>query len=132
MSGMAGKKKREDREVSSRNLRAEAEKKVARSAGQDATMSGTGQDQGADALRVSETGLRKSEAQYRLLAEHTMDTVWLLDMNLKPTYQSRSGAKLRGFTPQEIFELPVEKQVTPESLKLGLSLTTSIDPPVFM
>jgi PAS domain S-box-containing protein/putative nucleotidyltransferase with HDIG domain len=65
-----------------------------------------------------EEALQQSEALYRLLAEHTTDTVWLMDMNLKLTYHSPSAEKLRGFTSQEIVELPLERHVAPESLKL--------------
>ena len=72
--------------------------------------------------RQTEEALRKSEAQYRLLAEHMTDTIRLMDMNLKTTYLSPSVAKLRGFTYQEILELPLEKQITPESLKPALKM----------
>jgi PAS domain S-box-containing protein/putative nucleotidyltransferase with HDIG domain len=70
----------------------------------------------------AEDALRKSEAQYRLLTEHMTDTIRLMDMNLKTTYLSPSAAKLRGFTYQEILELPLEKQITPESLKPALKM----------
>jgi len=69
--------------------------------------------------RRTEEALNAGEAQYRLLAEHTTDFVWLMDMNLKPTYQSPSAEKLTGFTQQEIMDLPLEKRVTAESLKLA-------------
>jgi PAS domain S-box-containing protein len=69
--------------------------------------------------RRAEEALNAGEAQYRLLAEHTTDFVWLMDMNLKPTYQSPSAEKLTGFTQQEIMELPLEKRVTAESLKFA-------------
>ena len=72
--------------------------------------------------RRAEEALRESEAQYRLLSEHTTDTVWLMDMNLKPTYQSPSAEKLRGYTPQEVLDLPLEKQVAPDSLRLALKV----------
>ncbi|MHB8085198.1 MAG: PAS domain S-box protein [Dehalococcoidia bacterium] len=62
--------------------------------------------------------LRQSEAQYRLLSEHTKDTVWLMDMNFNITYHSPSAEKLRGFTSREIVELPLETHVTEDSLKL--------------
>jgi PAS domain S-box-containing protein/putative nucleotidyltransferase with HDIG domain len=70
-------------------------------------------------LRQAEKDLRESEAQYHLLAEHVTDFIWLMDMNLKPTYQSPSGEKFTGFTSEEIMELPLEKRLTPESLKLA-------------
>jgi PAS domain S-box-containing protein/putative nucleotidyltransferase with HDIG domain len=67
---------------------------------------------------LAEEALKASEAQYRLLSEHTIDTVWLMDMNLKVIYHSPSVEKLRGFTAQEIKEMSLEQHVTPESLKL--------------
>jgi len=67
--------------------------------------------------RQAEDALKASEEQYRLLSEHTTDTVWLMDMDLKIIYHSPSVEKLRGFTAQEIMAMPLEQHVTPESLK---------------
>jgi PAS domain S-box-containing protein/putative nucleotidyltransferase with HDIG domain len=72
--------------------------------------------------KQAEDALRKSEEQYRLLSEHMTDTVWLMDMNLKIIYQSPSAKNLRGFTAQEIVELPLEKHVTSESLSLVIGI----------
>jgi two-component system cell cycle sensor histidine kinase/response regulator CckA len=72
--------------------------------------------------RRAEDSLRESEARYRLLAEHTTDSVWLMDMNLDTTYHSPASEKVRGFTPQEIMQLPLDKNLTPESLKLATEL----------
>ena len=66
----------------------------------------------------AEEALRASESQYRLLSEHTTDTVWLMDLNFKIIYQSPSVEKLRGFSSQEIMEMPLDRHVTPESFKL--------------
>ena len=68
--------------------------------------------------KKGEESLRKSEEQYRLLSEHTTDTVWLMDMNVKLTYFSPSVEKLRGFTPREVIAMPIEQHVTPNSFKL--------------
>ena len=76
----------------------------------------------------TEEALKASEAQYRWLSEHITDSVWLLDMNLKPTYQSPSMEKLTGFTHEELMELPLEKRITPESLKLALELFLELMP----
>ena len=70
-------------------------------------------------LRKAEKAKQESEAQYRLLAEHTTDTVGLMDKNLKVIYVSPSSERVRGFTAQEIMDMPLDKQVTPESLKLA-------------
>ncbi len=72
--------------------------------------------------RLAEEALREREAQYRLLSEHTTDSVWLMDMDLKTTYHSPSISKIRGFTAQEIMELPLAQNLTPESLKLASAL----------
>jgi PAS domain S-box-containing protein len=77
-----------------------------------------------------EEKLKANEEKYRLLSEHTTDAVWLMDMNLKPTYQSPSEEKLRGYTPQEVLDLPLEKQITPESLKLALEVFSEEIPKV--
>ncbi len=67
---------------------------------------------------LAEDALKASEAQYHLLSEHTIDTVWLMDMDLKVIYHSPSVERLRGFTAQEIKQMKLEQHVTPESLKL--------------
>jgi PAS domain S-box-containing protein len=72
--------------------------------------------------------LRKSEDQYRWLSEHVTDGLWMLDMNLKPTYQSPSMEKLTDFTHKELMELPIEQRVTPESLKLAADLFFELMP----
>jgi PAS domain S-box-containing protein len=78
--------------------------------------------------KQAEEKLLESEAHYHWLSEHITDGVWLLDMNLKPTYQSPSMEKLTGFTHEELMELPMEKRVTPESLKLALELFLELIP----
>ncbi|MGD0854803.1 MAG: PAS domain S-box protein [Dehalococcoidia bacterium] len=69
--------------------------------------------------KKAEEALKESEAQYRLLSEHTIDTVWLMDMDLRIIYQSPSAQRTLGFTPQEIVEMPLEQLLTPESLQVA-------------
>jgi PAS domain S-box-containing protein len=45
--------------------------------------------------------LRKSEARYRLLAENTVDVIWLMDMELTFTYVNPAIETMTGFTPKE-------------------------------
>jgi PAS domain S-box-containing protein len=78
----------------------------------------------------SEETLQKSQAQYRLLSEHTTDAVWLMDMNLNIIYHSSSVEMLRGFTVQEVMEIPFEQRVAPESLKLAFKVFSEEIPKV--
>ena len=66
-----------------------------------------------------ERDLRQSEERYRLIAENMTETIWLMDMNLKPTYISPSAVPLRGYTLEELYALPLDRQLTPDSLKLA-------------
>ncbi len=68
----------------------------------------------------AEVALRESEAQYRLLADNMKDHLWLMDLNLKPTYISPSAEKSRGYTFEEIAQLPLDKQLTATSLKSAM------------
>jgi len=67
-----------------------------------------------------EEALKQSEARYRLLADHTTDTIWTADLNLKTTYISPSVEKIRGFTMEQLQELPLEQNITPHSLQLAM------------
>jgi PAS domain S-box-containing protein/putative nucleotidyltransferase with HDIG domain len=80
--------------------------------------------------KQAEEMLRKSDARYRLLAEHTTDVIRLLDMDLKTTYLSPSAEKLRGFTVQEMVEMPLERQLTPESLRTAYAILSEEIPRV--
>ena len=71
-------------------------------------------------LKQAEEALRKSEAQYRLLADNMNDQLWLMDLNLKPTYISPSVEKSRGYTFEEIVQLPLDKQLTATSLQSAM------------
>jgi PAS domain S-box-containing protein len=65
--------------------------------------------------RQTEELLKQSEAQYRLLADHMKDQVWLMDLNLKITYISPSVEKLLGYTTEEVVKLPLYKLLTKRS-----------------
>jgi len=68
--------------------------------------------------------LKTSEEQYRLLADHMKDQVWLMDLNMNITYVSPSVERLTGYTSDEIKKLPWDKLLTPDSLKKALEFTS--------
>ncbi len=63
------------------------------------------------------TERKRAEEQYRLLADHMTDQVWLFDLNLRFQYFSPSSEKAVGYTFAEIKSIPLDKLLTPESFQ---------------
>ncbi|HTX79527.1 MAG TPA: PAS domain S-box protein, partial [Longilinea sp.] len=53
---------------------------------------------------------------YRIITENMKDTIWLMDMDLKTIFISPSVTYLRGYTLEELQQLPLDRQLTPSSL----------------
>ncbi|NCA90872.1 MAG: PAS domain S-box protein, partial [Gammaproteobacteria bacterium] len=56
-----------------------------------------------------------SEARYRLIAEHSRDNIWTMNLAGEFTYLSPSLESMLGYTPEEYQLLPPSKAFTPES-----------------
>ncbi len=86
--------------------------------------------------KQTEELLKESEAQYRLLADHMKDQVWLMDLNLKFTYISPSLEKLLGYTLEQLIQLPLDKLFTATSLQTVMNVYSMevpkglADPPI--
>ncbi|MCP9815059.1 PAS domain S-box protein [Synechococcus sp. GreenBA-s] len=68
--------------------------------------------------------LRISEERHRRLADQMLDVVWAISLDGQLTYLSPSVQQLRGFSPEEIMDLPLNQTLTPDSYALvaeGLS-----------
>ncbi len=73
--------------------------------------------QRAGEKRAADQALRASEAQYRLLATHISDVIWILDLQTSRfTYVSPSVQGLRGYSAQEALAQDLPEWIAPASL----------------
>ena len=87
-----------------------------RRAGQTASSTVTRRQQGTDARSESE-----SEKRYRLLADNIADVIFLLDLELRPTYFSPSVTRLAGRNVDELLGGTLEGTLTPASYKAAIA-----------
>jgi len=60
--------------------------------------------------------LRRSEERYRLIAENTLDMIWMADLATgKFTYVSPASRRVRGLAPEELVGRPMLEYLTPEA-----------------
>ncbi|MEI6796997.1 MAG: PAS domain S-box protein, partial [Methanomassiliicoccales archaeon] len=67
--------------------------------------------------KLMENTLRSREEKLSLITDHIRENVLLLDMGLKVQWVSPSTVRSRGFTFEELAEMPAEQQLPPESLE---------------
>lgn len=69
-------------------------------------------------LGNAQHALTQSEQHYRLLVGNMRDVVWILDpFTLRFRYTSPSVEKFRGFTVEEMLEMPLDKTVAPAAVE---------------
>ncbi|HOU49912.1 MAG TPA: PAS domain S-box protein [Smithella sp.] len=67
--------------------------------------------------KQAEETLKQSEQQYRLLADHMKDQVWLMDFDMNVSYVSPSVERVLGYTLDELKAIKLDKLLTPESFQ---------------
>jgi len=67
--------------------------------------------------KQAEEELRKSEHLHRIITNNIRDTVSLLDINFRATWINPSVTKTVGFTLDELAQVPLERQLTPDSMQ---------------
>jgi PAS domain S-box-containing protein len=68
--------------------------------------------------KLAEKALAEAEEKYHLIAENMSEMVLLMDLKYKHTYLSPSFKRIRGFTLDEYNNLPLEKNLTPDSMRM--------------
>ncbi len=68
--------------------------------------------------KLAETKLKKSEEEYRLLAENSSDAIWVLNLTQdRFTYISPAMYRLSGFTVEEALQEKLRNVLAPESIE---------------
>ena len=65
----------------------------------------------------AEDALRKSQENYRLLAENTLDVIWQMDLDLRFTYVNPAILQITGYTPDEWIGTRLEEHCDEENFR---------------
>lgn len=72
--------------------------------------------------KKSEDALFESNEKFRLITEHTADTITMMNMSYQITYQSPSVINLRGFSAEEAMKQTMDEILAPDSYQKFISL----------
>jgi len=75
-----------------------------------------------ETLQKSYKQIAQQETKYRLVTENITDIIIVLDMKLNIIYFSPSVLRDRGYTAEELVEIPLDQQVTPASLNTAIKV----------
>jgi PAS domain S-box-containing protein len=65
--------------------------------------------------KQAEEEIRKSDEQYRIIAEKTTDIIWLMNLEGKSLYVTSSIENFTGFSVEEYMNQSIDERFTPES-----------------
>jgi PAS domain S-box-containing protein len=68
----------------------------------------------------NEEALAKNEEKYRLIAENTGDTIWIMDLDFKYSYISPAIVRLTGNAPEVEMKRTLDEILTPSSLQIAI------------
>lgn len=69
---------------------------------------------------------QQSEAKFRQITENIQDLVWVVDLELNPTYYSPSVERVLGYTPEEMHSQSRNELFEPKDVEEVMSLQKSI------
>jgi PAS domain S-box-containing protein len=72
--------------------------------------------------KQAEQKLTESRALYKLITDKMTDVVWLMDLNKKSIFVSKSIEQFTGFTVDEYLQQSLDERFTPDSAAMGKAL----------